>query len=208
MRRRGTDSWELRAYWGIDPKTGRERWLTKTVHGTSRFARRQLDDLVVEAGRARLRAGTLADLLDQWFEAASPGWAPSTVSHTRSIIDCHLKPHIGHLDLDKLTTADIDDVFGYLLRAGSNRHGPLAPGTVTRVHGVLHRALAQAGHLHALGFARREPDRRLVINRRKLGCSRRSCRCGSWPGPHLPFRLGAVEESFSDDALPFGCRAR
>src|SRR6266542_5997870 len=118
MRRRGTDSWELRAYWGIDPKTGRERWLTKTVHGTSRFARRQLDDLVVEAGRARLRAGTLADLLDQWFEAASPGWAPTTVGHTGSIIDCYLKPHLGHLDVDKLATADIDDFYGYLLRVG------------------------------------------------------------------------------------------
>jgi integrase-like protein len=83
------------------------------VHGTGRFARRQLDGLVVEAGRARLRTGTLADLLDQWFEAASPGWAPTTVSHTRSIIDCHLNPHIGHLDLDKLTTVDIDDFYGY-----------------------------------------------------------------------------------------------
>lgn len=144
MRRRGRESWELRAYQGIDPETGRERWLTKTVHGTSRFARGQLDDLVVEASRARLRAGTLADLLDRWFEAASPGWAPTTVSHTRSIIDCHLKPHIGHLDLDKLTTVDIDDFYGYLLRAGSLRHRPLAPGTVTRIHGVLHRALAQA----------------------------------------------------------------
>jgi hypothetical protein len=47
-----------------------------------RFARRQLEDLVVEAGWARIRAGTLADLLDQWFEAASPGWAASTVSHS------------------------------------------------------------------------------------------------------------------------------
>jgi hypothetical protein len=27
------------------------------------------------------------------------------VSHTRSIVECHLKPHLGHLDLAKLTTA-------------------------------------------------------------------------------------------------------
>ena len=144
MRLRGRDSWQLRVYLGADPGTGRPRWLSKTVHGTQRFARRQLEDLLAEAGRARVRAGTLADLLDQWFEAASPGWAASTVSHTRSIIDCHLKPHLGHLDLAKLTTADIDDFYAHLLRAGGRNDHPLAPGTVARVHAVLHRALAQA----------------------------------------------------------------
>jgi integrase len=78
------------------------------------------------------------------FQAASPGWAASTVSHTRSIIDCYLNPHLGQLDLAKVTTADIDDFYGYLLRAGGRGERPLAPGTVARVHGVLHRALAQA----------------------------------------------------------------
>jgi integrase len=99
---------------------------------------------VAEAGRARIRAGTLSDLLDQWLEAASPGWSASTVSHTRSIVDCHLKPHLGHLDLAKLMTADIDDFYAHLLRAGGLDDRPLAPGTVARVHGVLHRALTQA----------------------------------------------------------------
>jgi integrase len=144
MRRRGNDAWELRVYQGIDPDTRRQRWLTKTVHGTERFARGRLEDLVAEAGRARIRAGTLADLLDQWVGAASPGWSASTVSHTRSIVECHLRPHLGHLDLAKLTTADIDDFYAYLLRAGGRDDRPLAPGTVARVHGVLHRALAQA----------------------------------------------------------------
>jgi hypothetical protein len=57
---------------------------------------------------------------------ANPGWAASTVSHTRSIIDCHPKPHPGHLGLAKLTTADIDDFYAHLLRAGGRDHRPLA----------------------------------------------------------------------------------
>jgi glycerol-3-phosphate dehydrogenase len=57
MRLRGRDSWQLRVYLGTDPATGRSRWLSKTVHGTRRFARQQLEDLVAEAGRARIRAG-------------------------------------------------------------------------------------------------------------------------------------------------------
>jgi len=144
MRQRGKDSWELRVYQGIGRTTGRQRWITKTVRGTQRFARRQLEELVAEAGRGRLRASTLADLLEQWFEAASPSWAATTVSHTRSIIDCHLKPDLGHLYVAKLTTEDIDDFYGHLLRRGGRQGRPLAPGTVTRIHGVLHRALAQA----------------------------------------------------------------
>jgi integrase len=144
IRERGRGSWQLRVYLGIDPETGRQRWGTRTVHGTQRFARAQLQELVEEAGYARLRAGTLADLLDRWFEAASPGWALTTVSHTRSVIDCYLKPHLGHLHVAKLTTEDIDDFYAHLLRAGGRNDRPLAPGTVARVHGVLHRALAQA----------------------------------------------------------------
>jgi hypothetical protein len=49
---------------------------------------------VEEAGYAQLRAGTLAELLERWFEAASPGWALTTLSHTRSVIDCYLKPNL------------------------------------------------------------------------------------------------------------------
>lgn len=144
MRRRGRDAWELRVYLGTDPATGRQRWATRTVHGSQRFAQGQLSELAEEAGYARLRAGKLSDLFDAWFKAASPGWARTTVSHTRSVIDCYLKPHLGHLHVAKLITEDIDDFYGHLLRAGGRRDQPLAPGTVARVHGVLHRALAQA----------------------------------------------------------------
>lgn len=144
MRRRGKDSWELRVYLGTDTGSSRQRWLTQTVRGSQRYARRRLEDLVEEAGWARLHAGTLGELLDQWFEAASPGWAITTRGHTRSVIDCYLKPHLGHLPVAKLTTADIDDFYGHLLQAGGRDYRPLAPGTVARVHGVLHRALGQA----------------------------------------------------------------
>jgi hypothetical protein len=72
MRQRGKDAWELRVYEGIDPDTRRQRWLTRTVHGSERYARRQLKALVTEAGRAWIRAGTLSDLLDQWDRGGVP----------------------------------------------------------------------------------------------------------------------------------------
>jgi integrase len=144
MRQRGRDSWELRVYQGLDPASGRQRWLTKTVHGSRRHAERQLAELATEVGYARLRAGSVSDLLERWFAAASPTWAAPTCRQTRSVIDCHLAPHLGHLPVAKLTTADIDDFYAHLLRGGGRDGRPLAPGTVHRIHVVLHRALAQA----------------------------------------------------------------
>lgn len=45
--------------------------------------------------------------------------------------------------VEKLTVQDVDDFYGYLLSSGARDGGPLAAGTVKRVHGVLHRAFAQ-----------------------------------------------------------------
>jgi integrase len=144
LRQRGPDSWELRIYLGVDAATGRERWATKTVHGSRRHASSQLTAFVEEAGYARLRAGTVADLLDRWITHASPAWSSTTMRETRSVIERHLKPLLGHLAVNKLTTLDIDDLYRHLLRAGGAEGQPLAAGTVQRVHVVLHRALTQA----------------------------------------------------------------
>jgi hypothetical protein len=86
----------------------------------------------------------VAELLTQWTEAASPGWPATTKRETKSLIDRHLTPCLAHLAIAKLTTADIDDFYGHLLRRGGKDERPLAPGTVQRTHVVLHRALAQA----------------------------------------------------------------
>lgn len=144
MRNRGGDSWELRIYRGIDTRTGRQRWSTKTVHGGRRHAAAQLEELVATVRVAETRAGTVGELFERWFDAASPRWAPPTINQTRSVIRHHLDPHLGHLPVARLTTADIDDLYGHLLRRGGAEARPLSAGIVHRIHVVLHRALAQA----------------------------------------------------------------
>jgi integrase len=144
IRRRGPNSWQLRIYVGMDPRSGRQRWATRTVRGSERAARRELVRFADEASYARVHAGTLAELLDRWFETASGDWAASTKRETKSLVEHHLKPHLGHLPITKVTTADIDGVYAYLRRCGGRMRRPLAAGTVHRVHVVLHRALAQA----------------------------------------------------------------
>jgi hypothetical protein len=131
MRQRGHDSWQLRVYLGLDPSAGKPRWAARTVHGSRRYAQAQLALLVDEAQAARTHAGTVTDLMQRWFAAASPNWAASTVRETRSLIRCHLDPHLGHLPVAKLTTADIDDFYAHLLRAGGRDSRPLGRAPCT-----------------------------------------------------------------------------
>jgi integrase len=60
------------------------------------------------------------------------------------VVNHHLVPHLGDILVTDLTTAQVDDLYGHLLRRGGKDGRRLSPGTVRRVHVVLHRALAQA----------------------------------------------------------------
>lgn len=141
IRQRSANSWELRVYCGVDPDTKRPRYATRTVHGSKRTARETLAALVDEVDHARTHAGSVSELLDGWFDAASPMWAASTRRQTRSVIDRHVRPRLGAVPLARLTTAMIDDFYANLRRPGGHE---LSPGTVRRIHVVVHRALAQA----------------------------------------------------------------
>jgi len=140
MRQRGSGSWELRVYAGTDPETRTRRYLTRTVHGTRRAAERALAELVVDASHApRVGARSkVATLLGEWFAAASPNWAATTVRQVDSVLRHHLVPALGAIPVGELATAHIDALYGDLRRDG------LSAGTVRRIHGVLHAALEQA----------------------------------------------------------------
>jgi len=145
MRRRGT-SWELRAYAGTDPETGKRRWVTATTKGTRRAAERELAEFVarIDYPRRLTAEATVSKLLEDWYRAMSPNWSPTTARQTRSVIDCHLVPGLGDVRLQTLRAEHIDAFYGELRRGGGRNGEPLSPGTVHRVHVVLHRALAQA----------------------------------------------------------------
>ena len=140
MRQRGESSWELRVYLGTDPETGRRRYASRTVRGTKRAAQVALAELVEQAAIAPAvgARSTVAKLLGEWVAAASPSWSASTVRQVESVVRRHLFPRLGPVTVSELTTAQIDACYGELRRSG------LSAGTVRRIHGVLHAALAQA----------------------------------------------------------------
>lgn len=139
MRQRAGDGWELRVY-AKDAVTGRQRYATRTVHGSRRTATRALDELVAEVDGERLHAGTIGDLLERWFATAAPGWAATTAAHTRSIIDCHLDRWLGDRPVAALTTAEIDELYARLLTGGGadcidRQPAAGAPGRTPATHG-------------------------------------------------------------------------
>ena len=146
LRQRGTNSWELRVYAGVDPDTGRKRFVTRTVRGSRREALIELKMFAAQVALPRRRAlnTTFEELFEQWYEIAAPGWAINTQRHTRSVIDVHLVPRFGHLAVGELTTADIDAFYADLRDHGGRDGRGLADGTVHRIHGVFRRALSQA----------------------------------------------------------------
>jgi integrase len=144
MRQRGA-SWELRVFLGPDPLTGKKRYATRTVRGGKREAQTALAEMVTEAERgltARTTA-TVGELLEAWFEFASPDFSPKTVKETRGYIDRSLMPALGSRRLAKLKPADLDAFYRRLLTSGGVGGRSLAPGTVKRIHGILRRALNQ-----------------------------------------------------------------
>ncbi|MEA2686879.1 MAG: integrase [Actinomycetota bacterium] len=144
MRQRGS-SWELRVYAGRDVVTGRKRWVSRTVKGGKREAQRALAAMVVEADRGALThtTATVGELLEEWFGLASPGFSPKGAKETRGVIDRNLLPFLGNVPLSKLGAADLDRFYRRLREKGGRAGRPLAPGSIRRAHGVLHRALGQ-----------------------------------------------------------------
>ncbi len=144
-RERRPGVFELRAYAGRDPITGRKAYATKTVDAAGKREAQRLADayaLEVHAGGPRARA-SFGDLLERWFETCSGEWSPSTALETRRRIDRTLEP-LHDRPVDRLTTADLNAFYADLRRAGGRDGEPLAASTVVRLHSDVRRALEHA----------------------------------------------------------------
>ncbi|MDP9420243.1 MAG: site-specific integrase [Actinomycetota bacterium] len=157
IRQRGPSTWQIRVCAGRDPVTGRYRYVSRTVEGNKRAAQRAAADLVVsvERGQVQPGRGTVAKLLEQWMAHIEvQGRAASTLVRYRSAIKVNIVPAIGHLQVPKLTGADLDAFYASLLRRGLN------PLSVRKCHAILSAALHQAvrwGWLERSPIARCSP---------------------------------------------------
>jgi integrase len=137
--RRG-NAWRVHVYLGADARTGKQRYLTRTVRGTKRDAEKVRAALVAQAVQGKFgetAAGTVADVTERWLEHLEPDISPATASAYRVYLRNWIVPRLGEQKIDRLRPADFDRFYASL-----RKH--LSAASVLKVHSILRAALGQA----------------------------------------------------------------
>jgi integrase len=144
--RQRAGAWELKVYVGRDPLTGRKRYASRTVRsGSRRAAEKALAAFVTEVGEKPVfpeRNRTFGELLERWYEAASPDWSPNTAYQVRHVIDRRLHGLHGR-QVRQLSVEDLDRFYAATRKRGGKAGRALSTATVNRIHGVVRLALQQ-----------------------------------------------------------------
>ncbi|MBQ9773836.1 MAG: site-specific integrase [Clostridia bacterium] len=91
---------------------------------------------------------TLEEWLTIWLgEYVQPSCKPLTYSTYKSRTDTHILPALGHIPLRSVAAPQIQAFYNDLLRTKG-----LHPKTIKNVHGILHKALAQAVKLRYISW--------------------------------------------------------
>ena len=151
-RKRGAGRWQIQVYGGVDPRTGRERRVTRTVVAPHTRAGQKVVDqaiaaLILDVENGRISAGddpTVAELLERWVHARETDWSPKTTLENRRQIRLKIVPNLGKRRVSKLRAADLDALYAQLRRAGGESGQALEPASVRRIHIIMHAALGQA----------------------------------------------------------------
>ena len=156
--------WEARYTAGYDPGTGKQ--IQKSITGkTQSEVAKKLKEVT-----ASLDAGTyiapnkttVSQWMDTWHAEYLGAVKLSTVSSYEATIRNHIKPGLGAIKLEALTTQDIQEFYNARQKGDETRE-PLAPKTIKNIHGVLHKALEQA---MLNGLIRNNPADPCVLPRR------------------------------------------
>ena len=96
----------MRGYTGRD-RDGNPTQVSRTVYGTKRDAQRVAAELTVKPAR---NAGgrKVAQLLDEWIEIKTPGWAPLTVRDQTSRVRLLKQDPIASMSVASVGGSDID----------------------------------------------------------------------------------------------------
>lgn len=136
-------------YEGVDPATGKERHRWYAAGTRKSDADRLVTELVKRRHDGDYRAPekiTLgAYLTDKWLPAQRAQLRPSTLDSYERNVHLHVLPKLGRIGLQQLAPEDLDRFYGELLIDGRrDGGGGLSHKTVRYIHGILHKALADA----------------------------------------------------------------
>ena len=154
LRKRKDGRWEGRYTAGRDPETGKA--IYKNVLGkTQAEAKAKLKQAIEEAkglDAAKVGRYSVGQWMEVWFEHyAKVKVRPSSHQTYRGYIDNHIKPSIGKIQLEKLTSLELQKFYKKLLTNGrvdrlESRHQAkgLSPKTVRNIHQIISSAMSLA----------------------------------------------------------------
>lgn len=131
---------------------GQRSQMKRRGFATKKLASEAMAIVVADQSRGsfvRPKRGTVGTfLLEEWLPAKVSSLKPSTAATYRSFLSTYVTPHIGAMELSKVDAGTLNALYSLLLADGrtgqSGRKGGLAAKTVRNVHGMLHRAFADA----------------------------------------------------------------
>lgn len=116
--------------------------IKQSYHDKREEAADALQDLLYEQKQGILATGpkqTLGQYLEPWLEnVQKPAIRINHYINTRTIINLHILPVLGRVQLRKLTAQQVQSLYAQKLGEGKSAK------TIHNIHGVLHKALAQA----------------------------------------------------------------
>ena len=154
LRKRKDGRWEGRYTAGRDPETGKA--IYKNVLGkTQAEAKAKLKAAIEEAkglDAAKVGRYTVGQWMEVWFEHyAKVKVRPSSHQTYRGYIDNHIKPNIGKIPLEKLTSLELQKFYKKLLEKGrvdrlESKHQSkgLSAKTVRNIHQIISSAMKLA----------------------------------------------------------------
>ncbi len=121
IRKRKDGRWEGRYTAGINPENGKQ--IFKNVLGkTQAEVKEKLKKALADSQQldlAKQGKYTVGSWMDAWFEnVAKIKVRPSSHQTYRGYIDNHIKPNIGNIPLEKLTTMELQKLYRKLLTSG------------------------------------------------------------------------------------------
>lgn len=150
IRQRPDGRWEARYTVGRDPGTGRQ--VQRSIYGATqaevRKALQKATTAIDEGIYVEPSKLTLAKWLDIWLDEYTADLKPLTVISYRRQVENHIKPALGARKLSAISAHEIQILYNDLHRGDKS----LSPKTIKNVHGVLHKALAQAVELGYIRF--------------------------------------------------------
>ena len=148
IRQRSPGSWEIQVFLGRGPD-GKRRRKTETVRGKKADAERRRREILSDLDHGispPQKSYKLTEWLKSWMDdVIVPRSRQKTIDRYRGIINKHIVPHFGNIELARLTPAQVQK-FDSLLQ----REKQMAPAGVNLVHRVLSGALKHAVNMELI----------------------------------------------------------